>query len=556
MSVSISVTLHSDISVYVCLRCMEWPVESKFTSTAGKPSASEYINQNNQPANPVYLFVNHQNHDPGNLSLPRQPKSFLNHLMSSRHLKRLEQQKSISADFDSSEDSEDEVINKQQTGARVNLFTALSDSEPALEEEPASVRSEPVEPKSPEPKKDQPVNKKKKQKAKKPLENWNAFSHQLEDANQDTEPLLQEPGEQQLFTINTDNLEESRDIRERIGSVSGVYLKRPAGRIIAPKKTWPKLPASALHFEIRKLQDDTTPQQLYKLFPDAVYNERYNELAVIIQSADPAAVSMHIHEHPFLIEGYLLMSDIIRSHSVADAAGYVELAVYLLEKALPASFSYLNARIDYASDAENRSIHLALFRHIQFLMRRASWTVALECAKILYQLDTKDPLLVILFIDYIFLHTENQREHDVVYAMLGNDPRYPFLVFSNNVLHGAKEFTLPPAASDIYFKHSITKETYEHAIFKLYFARTMPVWKQKTVKPCADSPLNQPDLPLDDQLPVYRHGILSDIKDIHLAYPTVATTSIDPFPPSTDGPFYTNTSNTSGLWTAMRRLFG
>lgn len=440
--------------------------------------------------------------------------------MSSRHWKRLQKEKADDFEKDSSE-SEEEV---QQRG---NLFAFLPEDE--------QVSSETVSESESSNNEYAVVNARKRPNRAEKNKNQSSFDWDEElDNKGDLEPLIRNTVK--WSTIDLDGLEESKEIRERTGSVNG-QLKRPAGKIIAPRKNWPKMPAAALGFTVQKVTGHE-----YRVVASEEYIEKFYSLQVIISSADVAALTMFNKDFPEVVEGYLLLSDIVRQHSVADAAALTEVALYFLEKSFPIGLHYSECIFKYDEYPDSRSIHLALFRHIQFLIRRASWTTALECAKILYNIDKKDPLLAILFIDYIYLQTKNVGCHDELYAELGNDCRYPFLKYSNAILHNCFDALNTLEAFDVLHKREF-KENYTHSVFKLYFSRTSSYWKSVKLPELELVSNDCRSMSTDKSLSVYRHGLLSDQQNIHLAYPSSSTLSLDPFPPTSDGMEYSRLKN-------------
>lgn len=93
------------------------------------------------------------------------------------------------------------------------------------------------------------------------------------------------------------------------------------------------------------------------------------------------------------------------SEDNAMASMLIEHALYALETAFISSFSLTsgNCRLDYRLQ-ENRSMFIVLFKHSQYLERRACSRTALEVAKLILSLEPDhDPLAIILAIDFYAL---------------------------------------------------------------------------------------------------------------------------------------------------------
>ena len=355
--------------------------------------------------------------------------------------------------------------------------------------------------------------------------------------------------------VDLSALEEGREFRQRLGDVRGV-LRKPENRLIAPRTAWPKVPAARLGFKVVRAADmdaDCTDPGEYRVQVSDEYLERFDYLQLLVNAADAGALYQFVQEHPESVEALLVMSDILRSSNVADAANTVELAIYQIEKALPGRFRWTEAVLPYA-EPNNRTVHLALFRHLQYMLRRGSWRAAAEVGKLLYGLDRSDPLCSVLLIDYAAIQLRDASLNDAMMADLGDDPRYPFLAYSRALIHrDAKALSEAvakcPQGAQVFHKLEPAKEAYAHVCFKLYFARTASLWKALPIPDAIPESRNgEAELEVDAQLPVYRHAYLADLPGVNLriAYPSQTTTSLDPFPPTTDGIDYDGIARNRG----------
>eukprot|EP00850_Spirogloea_muscicola_P014878 SM000110S18885 [mRNA] locus=s110:149940:151775:+ [translate_table: standard] len=130
-----------------------------------------------------------------------------------------------------------------------------------------------------------------------------------------------------------------------------------------------------------------------------------------MRTHDPHAVADILARHPWHVDSLLALSDVYRTMGEAQsAAELLEQALFALEGAWHPWFNPTlgSCRLPY-SEAANRPLFHALFRHAQALGRRGCHRTALEVCKLLLALDGDDPLGALFCIDYYALRAEQYR---------------------------------------------------------------------------------------------------------------------------------------------------
>lgn len=164
---------------------------------------------------------------------------------------------------------------------------------------------------------------------------------------------------------------------------------------------------------------ESSHPKVYALVPTPQYDELFEEFTNIVEMGDIHLLVEFTRKHPYMVDALLIISDWIRMSSVSDASELVERSIHILEKALrfnrekspthisiPPNLISGNQRLPYDEFFDNRRIHLALFRHIQFLTRKGCFRTALEMSKILWSLDPyTDPMGVRLIVDYLAIQS-------------------------------------------------------------------------------------------------------------------------------------------------------
>lgn len=143
------------------------------------------------------------------------------------------------------------------------------------------------------------------------------------------------------------------------------------------------------------------------------YQQTETDFFSAVESFDPEAIQqiLSMHQPPSHINSLLAMSDIYRhSGHYQQASECVEMTLFIMEQAFHPSFCILEHKLDY-NCYENRALFLAIFRHIDHIGRKGCWKSSFEFCKLLFQLDSSDPLGVLYMIDFYALQA---RQYDFI----------------------------------------------------------------------------------------------------------------------------------------------
>jgi len=190
------------------------------------------------------------------------------------------------------------------------------------------------------------------------------------------------------------------DVRAKKGVSSVSRTRKGRMQLVVPQASWPAVPAAAIGLELQRNEDvDDGPS--FVLSHSRTY---LNDLATAVYmmrigDIDGLVAFIH-HGHAYQIDALLVISDYVRMSSVSEAGELVEWAIHLMERCFtgcgfnPFAPVGRGSLLPYSTAAENRKLHLALFRHIQYLLKRGCNRTALEFCKLMLCLDMEDPLLV------------------------------------------------------------------------------------------------------------------------------------------------------------------
>lgn len=453
--------------------------------------------------------------------------------------------------------------------------------------------------------------------------------------NQDNDPY------HDLFCIYTEHLDPSVELRQKVGargmgvdgtesvigqeiattrrtrnsmtrSGSNTKALRPNSRrkqLITPRPLWPRVTGSLAELQLVSCSNhDLYGPSAYCLKPSDSYQERLEELIQLIEMGSIEPIYGFVRRNPLHVDGLLVMSDFMRLSSAPDEAlELTERALYILEKGLLIGDSItlpegsptktLSNKIDITQGnlrlpydiVENRRMHLALFRYIQFLIRRGCYRTAFEFCKILWSLDPLgDPLGVKLILDFLVLQCQQWDWFDLVYEQIRKE--CPWLapwqysaalkayIMANNGVVGKESgeellqeailthpWMIPPlvmsigsSLSESEWKAAFpipTLPPHSHvaslrdALAKIYAQRCGPLWKSPEYRSWLETNLlvalsrqiAQPSEPADyrptaqEALPIFRHSVISDLANVQVSPPyyihSGAIHMYDPLPP-------------------------
>lgn len=173
--------------------------------------------------------------------------------------------------------------------------------------------------------------------------------------------------------------------------------------LVSAKENWPQIGKQGLTMKLLEIKDGIS---YFTLDHNSAYQAVEIKFLDAVESLRPDNIVAVINMHPYHVNSLLQLSDICRlSEDLAMAAELVERALFALECAFHPSFNVAlgTCRVDYKRQ-QNRSLYVALFKHILFVGGRACYRTALEFCKLLLALDPEeDPLAIVLAIDFYAL---------------------------------------------------------------------------------------------------------------------------------------------------------
>lgn len=173
--------------------------------------------------------------------------------------------------------------------------------------------------------------------------------------------------------------------------------------LVTAKENWPQIGKQGLSMKLLETKDG---MMYFTLDHNPAYQAVEMKFLDAVESLRPDNIVAVVNMHPYHVNSLLQLSDICRlSEDLAMAAELVERALFALECAFHPSFNVAlgTCRLDYKRQ-QNRSLYVALFKHILFVGGRACYRTALEFCKLLLALDPEqDPLAIILAMDFYAL---------------------------------------------------------------------------------------------------------------------------------------------------------
>nr|CAG4642723.1 EOG090X0BCY [Evadne anonyx] len=315
-----------------------------------------------------------------------------------------------------------------------------------------------------------------------------------------------------------------------------------------------------------------------------------------VASLNPQNIVAIVNTFPYHIDALIQLSEIGRiSDDLQMATELIERALYIMESAFHPSFNLAsgNCRLPYRQQ-ENRALFLIIFKHLVCIGQRGCYRTALEFCKVLYTLDMDaDPLAVVLMIDFYALKAQEFAwfiDFFDFYEPSKNLSQLPNMAYAIALAHfyQSKGDASALERADEYLKkallmfpavlipmldkcsiqpdhrvktHSyfspITSPNHPSALdnlMQLYIGRSFHTWKDPDLLPwlernahsCMAQIDADPSVTSDYEEKrkvryqgtprnIYRHIILSDIKDATAALPQEladSVTSFDPLPPT------------------------
>jgi tetratricopeptide (TPR) repeat protein len=190
--------------------------------------------------------------------------------------------------------------------------------------------------------------------------------------------------------------------------------KRPCGHLVQPRDTWwknaPGLGMIPDEVANKAVKDERVEGEENVRYFRYTFERRYQlvqrDFEAVVLTHNPSLLVELVSRAPYHVDTLLQLGEVHRQMGELERAGeLVERALYVLEATWTRSFKPFNGdcRLRYAVP-ENRSLFLALFRHVQLLTRRGLVRTALEAAKLMLNLDPPfDPLGVLMMVDSLAL---------------------------------------------------------------------------------------------------------------------------------------------------------
>ncbi|KAF4985260.1 hypothetical protein FDECE_16693 [Fusarium decemcellulare] len=175
---------------------------------------------------------------------------------------------------------------------------------------------------------------------------------------------------------------------------------------------WPRQSAGGLTMkEIAKAPDGSWTEYAY------IHNHEYDAVQAFfftcVQIGDPMRMVRLLMEVPYHVSTLLQVSSVAKQdQNMALAAELCERALFSFGRVTTSAFRQNieqgKARLDFRRP-ENRQFWLAGYHYLKSLIRKGTYRTALEWAKLLYTLDTKDPYAMRHFIHFLGIRAHQAR---------------------------------------------------------------------------------------------------------------------------------------------------
>lgn len=211
-------------------------------------------------------------------------------------------------------------------------------------------------------------------------------------------------------------------IANKVASKLKKTTRRHKKQLIAPRSVWTKVTSALVELSLERIPHHVMyGSAAFRLLPNEQYKKQFEEFVLLVEMADIESIYAFARKHPLHVDALLVVSDYLRMTSTADASELTERALYILEKCCLATEEKgvdLTAgllRLPY-EEFDNRRMHLALIRYIQFLAKKGCYRTALEFCKILWSLDPLiDPLASRMISDFVVVQAGHWSWFELVY---------------------------------------------------------------------------------------------------------------------------------------------
>jgi len=332
------------------------------------------------------------------------------------------------------------------------------------------------------------------------------------------------------------------------------------GQLIMPRPTWARVTAAVVEMRLEPLEHPDYGADAYQLVPSASYLRQFEAFTALVEAGDVQLMYRFVQKNPLHVDGLLVVSDIFRMSSTTDSGELTERALHVLEKCLlkgpSAKVPRLTSgklRLPYEVP-DNRRVHLALFRYVQFLVKRGCYRTALEVSKVLLSLDyLVDPLSIRLLMDFLAFQSDQlQWFYEFMFNvdpwMANWDFTFALWAFRNKeecadvlLIEAISSFPwMVPRLANVsglqvdesFWNVEAEDVTFSalEAISKIYSARSAPLWKDSQVSAWFETCMGQVKslrlaLPYPEELicpvvgntlPLLRHTVISDLPNVNV----------------------------------------
>jgi tetratricopeptide (TPR) repeat protein len=195
---------------------------------------------------------------------------------------------------------------------------------------------------------------------------------------------------------------------------------RKRSYLVQPRDHWVRNAPGLVMFVDNQQKDTLVGEENVRYFRyvhEGVYRGVQSDYEAVVNTHNPNLLVEIVNRFPFHVDTLLRLAEFYRQTGELERAGeQIEHALFILESSWHRSFKPFDGdcRLSY-SVPENRALYTALFWYSQSLTRRGLHRTALECAKLLLNLDPPgDPLGVLMLVDSLALFSG---EYDWIRAM-------------------------------------------------------------------------------------------------------------------------------------------
>ncbi|KAI8919182.1 transcriptional repressor TCF25-domain-containing protein [Powellomyces hirtus] len=217
-----------------------------------------------------------------------------------------------------------------------------------------------------------------------------------------------------LLAVDPRALDADAEMRKMFGSrVVNDEIRRKkyirSGKrtaLAVPREHWPKAEKLGLTMDLLDTRNGILD---FAFVHSRSYQDIQQGFLECVATHDPNTIQQLLHLYPYHIDSLLQLSEIAKhSGDITLAAELVERALFAFERCFHSQFNITIGicRLSYRR-FENRSFHLAVFRHMGYLGRRGCWRTAFEFAKLLLSLDPEDdPIFTLGIIDFYAINAK------------------------------------------------------------------------------------------------------------------------------------------------------